>query len=88
MKRIEEYEDNGNLYRRIWTDDQTASSPELIGPVEPEVKVTVEPPQELSSQPEAASQEEAPENCQAKTKAGNPCQNKAKEGSDYCGVHQ
>ncbi|MHB8051339.1 MAG: 50S ribosomal protein L21 [Coriobacteriia bacterium] len=35
----------------------------------------------------AASTEVAPEMCAATKSDGTPCQNKAKEGSKYCGVH-
>lgn len=31
---------------------------------------------------------EAAIQCQAKTKSGQPCRNKARPGSKYCGVHQ
>lgn len=36
----------------------------------------------------AAAPEETPAQCQALTKAGKPCKNRALPGSDFCGVHQ
>ena len=36
----------------------------------------------------AAAPEETAAQCQALTKAGKPCKNRALPGSDFCGVHQ
>ncbi len=44
-------------------------------------------PEKVEREEQPATAEAEPVMCAAVTAAGNPCKNKAREGSRYCGVH-
>jgi large subunit ribosomal protein L21 len=53
----------------------------------PKEKATKEPEAAVEETAPAPAEETEPERCIATTSSGNRCKNKAKEGSQYCGVH-